>query len=38
MAVPVYNQERISDIMDNEITFTIDDQLFLETLMMELRG
>lgn len=37
-AVPVYNKDRISDINDNEITFTIDDQLFLETLMMELRG
>ena len=37
-AVPVYNNDRISDIHDNEITFTIDDQLFLETLMMELRA
>ena len=37
-AVPVYNNDRISDIHDNEITFTIDDQLFLETLMMELHA
>jgi hypothetical protein len=25
-AVPVYNNDRISDINNNEITFTIDDQ------------
>ena len=37
-ALPIYNLENI-DSVDNEcIQFTIDDQLFLETLMMELRG
>lgn len=37
-ALPVYNHENISDVPDDEIQFVIDDQLFLETLLMELRG
>ena len=37
-AVPVYNFENIANIPDSEIQFTINDQLFLEVLLMELRG
>ena len=37
-ALPVYDIEHIQDIPDNQIQFTINDQLFLETLLMELRG
>ena len=37
-AVPVYNSEQIENIPDSEIQFTINDQLFLEVLLMELRG
>ena len=35
---PVYNMDNIHTISDNEIQFTIPDNLFLETLMMEIRG
>ena len=34
----IYNIDRLSEIPDSEIQFTINDQLFLETLLMELRG
>ena len=34
----VYNSEQIENIPDSEIQFTINDQLFLEVLLMELRG
>ena len=37
-ALPVYNLDNIRDIPDTEIQFTINDQLFLETLLMEIRG
>ena len=37
-AVPVYNLNNIQDIPTNEIMFSIGDQLFLETLLMEIRG
>lgn len=37
-AVPVYKKESILDIPDSEIQFTINDQLFLETLLMEIRS
>ena len=37
-AVPVYNFKNIQQIDLNEIQFTIDDQLFLETLLMVIRG
>lgn len=37
-ALPVYNMDEIQNIPDNEIQFTINDQLFLEILLMELRG
>ena len=37
-ALQVYNLENIKDIPDDQIQFTINDQLFLETLLMELRG
>ena len=28
----------VNDISDNDIVFTINDQLFLETLLMTIRG
>ena len=37
-AVPVYNFEKADSVPDSEIQFTINDQLFLETLLMEIRG
>ena len=37
-ALPVYNMENVKNIPDNEIQFLINDQLFLETLLMELSG
>ena len=37
-AVPVYNLENLHEIPNDQIQFTINDQLFLETLLMELRG
>ena len=37
-ALPVYNMDEIQNIPDNEIQFTINDQLFLEILLMERRG
>ena len=37
-ALPVYNTENINNIPNNEIQFIINDQLFLETLLMEIRG
>ena len=35
---PVYNINEIEKIQDEEIQFTINDQLFLDVLLMELRG
>ena len=32
------NEANINDIPDNEIEFNINDQLFLETLLMTIRG
>ena len=37
-AIPIYNLEEIDNIPDSEIQFTINDQLFLDVLLMELRG
>ena len=37
-ALPVYDIENIQNIPDQQIQFIINDQLFLETLLMELRG
>ena len=37
-ALPVYDIENIQNIPDDQIQFTTNDQLFLETLLMELRG
>lgn len=37
-AVPVYNNASIDKIPNDEIQFTVNDQLFLETLLMEIRG
>ena len=37
-AVPIYNHESINDIPNQDLQFTISDQLFLEVLLMELRG
>ena len=37
-AVPIYNFDNLNNVQDTDIIFTIDDQLFLETLLMEIRG
>ena len=37
-AIPVYNIENIENIPNDKIQFVINDQLFLETLLMEIRG
>ena len=37
-ALPVYNHDNIDLIPDNLIQFTISDQLFLETLLLNIRG
>ena len=37
-AIPIYSLEEIENIPDQEIQFTINDQLFLNVLLMELRG
>ena len=34
----MYNLDNIDKIPDNELQFIVNDQLFLETLMMEIRG
>ena len=36
--VPVYNRNVIEDIPDEDIQFVINDQLFLDVILMELRG
>ena len=36
--LPVYNHEAIDEIPDEELQFVINDQLFLDTVMMEIRG
>ena len=36
--LPVYDIKQAETIPDEEIQFTINDQLFLEVLLMELRG
>ena len=37
-ALPVYNLENIETINNQDIIFSIDDQLFYDTLLMEIRG
>ena len=37
-ALPVYDLNNIEHITNDELQFIIDDQLFLETLLMEIRG
>ena len=37
-SVPVYETDCIKDIQNDQIQFLINDQLFLETLLMEIRG
>ena len=37
-AIPVYNREQINDIPNEELQLVINDQLFLDTLLMEIRG
>ena len=37
-AVPVYDYNNIGLVKDEDIAFLISDQLFLETLLMEIRG
>ena len=36
-ALPIYNIDKLDEIPDNEIQFTISDQLFLDVLIMEIR-
>ena len=36
--LPVYNHDNIDEIPDEELQLVINDQLFLETVMMEIRG
>ena len=38
MAAFIYNRNNLNDIPDNEIYLTINDQLFLETVLMEIRA
>ena len=37
-SVPVYNVENINKITNENLVLTINDQLFLDTLLMEIRG
>ena len=37
-ALPIYNLEKVCDIPNTEIQFTINDQLFMEILLVEIRG
>ena len=37
-ALPVYSHENLDQISDENIQFVINDQLFLDTLLMEIRG
>ena len=37
-AIPIYNLVEIMNLPDQEIQITINDQLFLDVLLMELRG
>ena len=37
-AVPIYNFEEIKNVSNNILDFTINDQLFFETLLMEIRA
>ena len=37
-ALPVYNRENIHLIDDEQLVFTIDDQLLFEMLLLEIRG
>ena len=37
-AVPVYDIDNINKIPHGDLQFTIDDQLLLETLLMNIRG
>ena len=38
LILQIYNLENLEYIPDDEIQFLINDQLFLETLLMEIRG
>jgi hypothetical protein len=37
-AVPVYNFDNFHELINKNIDFIINDQLFFETLLMEIRG
>ena len=37
-ALPVYDRENIHLIEDEDLVWTTDDQLFFETLVLEIRG
>lgn len=36
--IPVYDIENLNNIQDYDLQFVINDQLFLETLLIEIRG
>lgn len=36
--LPIYNLENVDKIPDDQLQFSINDQLFLDTLLMEIRG
>ena len=37
-ALPVYNYEELDNIPNEEVQFVINDQLFFDTLLMEIKG
>lgn len=37
-AVPIYNMANIHTVSDENIFYNINDQIFLETLLLEIRG
>ena len=37
-AVPIYNYDEIHNISNEHLEFTISEQLFFETLLLEIRG
>ena len=37
-ALLVYDRKNLKDLDNNDIQFNINDQIFLETLLMEIRG
>ena len=37
-ALPIYNIDTLKDVPESDIQFTIKDDLFLEVLLMKIRG